>query len=42
MRVPRTAVTLIRVPPRSDPEQGIGQVHEEIEEPHLVTNGTAR
>jgi mannose-6-phosphate isomerase-like protein (cupin superfamily) len=34
------AVTLIRVPPRSDFEQGTGHVHEEIEELYLVTKGT--
>jgi mannose-6-phosphate isomerase-like protein (cupin superfamily) len=34
------AVTLIRVPPRSDFEQGTGHVHEEIDELYLVTKGT--
>jgi mannose-6-phosphate isomerase-like protein (cupin superfamily) len=34
------AVTLIRVLPRSDFEQGTGHVHEEIEELYLVTRGT--
>ena len=34
------AVTLIRVPPHSDFEQGTGHVHEEIEEVYLVTHGT--
>jgi mannose-6-phosphate isomerase-like protein (cupin superfamily) len=34
------AVTLIRVLPRSDFEQGTGHVHEEIEELYLVTKGT--
>jgi mannose-6-phosphate isomerase-like protein (cupin superfamily) len=34
------AVTLIRVEPRSDFEQGTGHVHEEIEELYLVTKGT--
>ena len=34
------AVTLIRVPPHSDFEQGTGHYHEEIEELYLVTRGT--
>jgi len=34
------AVTLIRVEPQSDFEQGTGHVHEEIEELYLVTKGT--
>jgi uncharacterized cupin superfamily protein len=34
------AVTLIRVPPHSDFEQGTGHFHEEIEELYLVTRGT--
>jgi mannose-6-phosphate isomerase-like protein (cupin superfamily) len=34
------AVTLIRVPPHSDFEQGTGHVHDEIEELYLVTRGT--
>jgi mannose-6-phosphate isomerase-like protein (cupin superfamily) len=34
------AVTLIRVPPHSDFEQGTGHHHEEIEELYLVTRGT--
>jgi mannose-6-phosphate isomerase-like protein (cupin superfamily) len=33
------AVTLIRVPPHSDFEQGSGHFHEEIEEIYLVTRG---
>lgn len=36
------AVTLIRVPPHSDFEQGTGHHHEEIEELYLVTRGTLR
>ena len=35
------AVTLIRVPPHSDFEQGTGHFHAEIEEIYLVTRGTA-
>ena len=34
------AVTLIRVPPHSDFEQGTGHHHEEIEEIYLVSRGT--
>ena len=34
------AVTLIRVPPHSDFEQGTGHFHDEIEELYLVTTGT--
>jgi mannose-6-phosphate isomerase-like protein (cupin superfamily) len=34
------ALTLIRVPPHSDFEQGSGHFHEEIEELYLVTQGT--
>lgn len=35
------AVTLIRVPPHSDFEQGSGHFHDELEEIYLVTRGTA-
>jgi mannose-6-phosphate isomerase-like protein (cupin superfamily) len=34
------AVTLIRVPPHSDFEQGTGHFHDEVEEVYLVTRGT--
>ena len=34
------AVTLIRVPPHSDFEQGTGHTHDDIEELYLVTRGT--
>ena len=34
------AVTLIRVPPHSDFEQGTGHYHEETEELYIVTRGT--
>lgn len=34
------AVTLIRVPPHSDFEQGTGHVHEDIEELYIVAQGT--
>jgi mannose-6-phosphate isomerase-like protein (cupin superfamily) len=34
------ALTLIRVPPHSDFEQGSGHRHDEIEEIYLVTRGT--
>ncbi|HEX6455451.1 MAG TPA: cupin domain-containing protein [Solirubrobacterales bacterium] len=36
----QVAVTLIRIPPHSDFEQGTGHLHEEIEEVYLVTKGT--
>jgi mannose-6-phosphate isomerase-like protein (cupin superfamily) len=34
------AITLIRVPPHSDFEQGTGHHHEETEEVYIVTSGT--
>ena len=34
------AITLIRVPPHSDFEQGTGHYHDEIEELYIVTRGT--
>jgi mannose-6-phosphate isomerase-like protein (cupin superfamily) len=34
------AVTLIRVPPHSDFEQGTGHYHDEVEELYLITRGT--
>ncbi len=34
------AVTLIRVPPHADFEQGTGHFHDEIEELYLLTRGT--
>ena len=34
------AVTLIRVPPHSDFEQGTGHLHAEVEEIYLVVRGT--
>ena len=34
------AITLIRVPPHSDFEQGTGHRHEELEELYVVTRGT--
>jgi mannose-6-phosphate isomerase-like protein (cupin superfamily) len=34
------AVTLIRIPPHSDFEQGTGHFHDEIEEVYVVTRGT--
>jgi mannose-6-phosphate isomerase-like protein (cupin superfamily) len=36
----QVALTLIRVPPHSDFEQGTGHFHEEIEELYVVTRGT--
>jgi mannose-6-phosphate isomerase-like protein (cupin superfamily) len=40
LRSEQVAVTLIRIPPHSDFEQGSGHRHEEIEEVYLVTKGT--
>jgi mannose-6-phosphate isomerase-like protein (cupin superfamily) len=37
----QVAVTLIRVPPHSDFEQGNGHRHEELEEIYIVARGTA-
>ncbi|UGS38068.1 cupin domain-containing protein [Capillimicrobium parvum] len=34
------SVTLIRVPPHADFEQGTGHFHDEVEELYLVTRGT--
>ena len=34
------AITLIRVPPHSDFEQGTGHYHEEVEELYVVARGT--
>lgn len=36
----QVAVTLIRVPPHSDFEQGTGHYHDEIEEIYVVARGT--
>jgi len=36
----QVAVTLIRIPPHSDFEQGTGHYHDEIEELYVVTRGT--
>ena len=35
----QVAVTLIRIPPHSDFEQGTGHTHDEIEELYIVTSG---
>jgi quercetin dioxygenase-like cupin family protein len=40
LRAEQLAVTLIRVPPHSDFEQGTGHRHADIEEIYLVTRGT--
>jgi mannose-6-phosphate isomerase-like protein (cupin superfamily) len=40
LRTEQVAVTLIRVPPHCDFEQGTGHYHEEQEELYLVTRGT--
>jgi mannose-6-phosphate isomerase-like protein (cupin superfamily) len=34
------AVTLIRIPPHADFEQGTGHYHDEVEELYLITRGT--
>jgi mannose-6-phosphate isomerase-like protein (cupin superfamily) len=36
----QVALTLIRVPPHSDFEQGTGHFHDEIDEVYVVTRGT--
>jgi quercetin dioxygenase-like cupin family protein len=36
----QVAVTLIRVPPHSDFEQGTGHYHDEVEEIYIVARGT--
>jgi mannose-6-phosphate isomerase-like protein (cupin superfamily) len=36
----QVAITLIRIPPHSDFEQGTGHRHEQLEELYLVTRGT--
>jgi mannose-6-phosphate isomerase-like protein (cupin superfamily) len=36
----QVAVTLIRIPPHSDFEQGTGHFHERLEEIYIVTKGT--
>lgn len=36
----QVAMSLIRIPPHSDFEQGTGHFHDEIEELYLVTRGT--
>ena len=36
----QVAVTLIRVPPHSDFEQGTGHYHDEIEELYIIARGT--
>ena len=36
----QVAVTLIRIPPHSDFEQGTGHFHDEVEELYLITRGT--
>src|SRR3954454_55285 len=36
----QVAVTLIRVPPHSDFEQGTGHYHQEIEELYVIATGT--
>ena len=40
LKAEQIAVTLIRVPPHSDFEQGTGHRHEDLEEIYIVTRGT--
>ena len=40
LRGEQVAVTLIRIPPHSDFEQGTGHFHDEQEEVYIVTRGT--
>ena len=40
LRCDQLAVTLIRVPPHADFEQGTGHYHDEVEELYLVVRGT--
>jgi mannose-6-phosphate isomerase-like protein (cupin superfamily) len=40
LRCEQIAVTLIRIPPHADFEQGTGHYHDETEELYLVTRGT--
>jgi mannose-6-phosphate isomerase-like protein (cupin superfamily) len=40
LRSEQVALTLIRVPPHSDFEQGTGHYHDEVEELYVVTRGT--
>ena len=42
LKAEQIAVTLIRVPPHSDFEQGTGHFHEELEEIYIVTRGTLK
>ena len=40
LRTKQLAVTLLRIPPHSDFEQGTGHYHDELEELYLITKGT--
>ena len=40
LRTEQVAVTLLRIPPHSDFEQGTGHYHEHQEEVYIVTRGT--
>jgi mannose-6-phosphate isomerase-like protein (cupin superfamily) len=40
LQAEQVAVTLIRIPPHSDFEQGTGHYHDEIEEIYVVARGT--
>lgn len=40
LKAKQLAVTLLRIPPHSDFEQGTGHFHDELEELYLITKGT--
>lgn len=40
LKAEQLAVTLLRIPPHSDFEQGTGHFHDELEELYLITKGT--
>ena len=40
LKAQQLAVTLLRIPPNSDFEQGTGHYHNELEELYLITRGT--
>ena len=40
LKTKQLAVTLLRIPPHSDFEQGTGHFHDELEELYLITKGT--
>lgn len=40
LKTKQLAVTLLRIPPHSDFEQGTGHYHDELEELYIITRGT--